>query len=335
MNGAVLVADSLPDVRDVVLPALRSAVDSLPEPVRGMAGYHFGWLDESGRPAAGPAGKLLRPALAVLCAQAVGAPAECAVSAAVAVELLHNFSLVHDDLMDGDTTRRHRPTVWSLFGAQAAILVGDALLALAIGVLAGTPSSAAALCATTQELIHGQRMDVSFEQRDDVSVTECLQMVGAKTAALLRCACELGARHGGGAAGQVAGLSGFGWHLGIAFQFTDDLLGIWGDPAVTGKPALADLQATKKSLPVVAALAAGGPHTHELAATYLAPRPLMERELSAVARLIELSGGRAWAEAQAEQHIATALNHLTIAVAPSAAQEALVSLAAQVTRRTR
>ncbi|HEY2443748.1 MAG TPA: polyprenyl synthetase family protein [Streptosporangiaceae bacterium] len=319
--------------RELLLPALRSAVDGLPEQVRAVAGYHFGWLDESGRPARESPGKLLRPALTLLCAQGAGGPAGSGLQAAVAVELLHNFSLRHDDVMDGDLTRRHRRTAWSLFGAPAAILAGDSLLALAIGVLAETPGSVATLCATTQDLIRGQSLDVSFEQRDDVSVAECLEMVSGKTAALLRCACELGARHGGGSPGQVAALREFGWHLGIAFQFADDLLGIWGDPQVTGKPALADLRARKKSLPVVAALAAGGPHSRELAEMYLGPQPLASRDLPAVARLIELGGGRAWAEAEAEHHVAAALDRLTAAVPPGAPREALVALAALVTRR--
>lgn len=316
-------------------PALRSAVDLLPEAMRGVAGYHFGWYDEKGLPARESPGKLMRPALTLLCAQAAGAPAERGIDAAVAVELLHNFTLLHDDLMDGDTTRRHRRTVWSVFGAPAAILSGDALLALAIEVLAAAPSSVAALCATTRDLVRGQSLDISFERRDNVSVTECLDMVSGKTAALLRCACELGATHGGGSAAQVTALREFGWHLGIGFQFTDDLLGIWGDPAVTGKPALADLRARKKSLPVVAALAAGTPESRELARWYLSPEPLADEDLPVLARLVERSGGRAWAEGQAELHIATALDRLAAAAPPRPIHDALAALAALIIGRER
>jgi geranylgeranyl diphosphate synthase, type I len=316
-------------VKDLTMPALRSAVGPLPEPMRAVAGYHFGWFDESGRPARESPGKLLRPALALLSTQAVGASADRGVDAAVAVELLHNFSLLHDDVMDGDTTRRHRRTVWSLFGSPAAILAGDALLALAFDVLAGAPGSVATLL----ELISGQSLDVSFEHRDDVSLRECLAMVSGKTAALLRCACELGAMHGGGSPAQVSALRDFGWHLGISFQFVDDLLGIWGNPAETGKPVLSDLRARKKSLPVVSALTAGDANSRRLADLYLRPEPLEAHDLPVIARMVELGGGRAWAEAEAERHVSAALDRLDAALPASSSRDTLATLAALVTRR--
>jgi geranylgeranyl diphosphate synthase, type I len=319
--------------KDLVMPALRSAVCPLPETMQAVVGYHFGWFDESGRPACESPGKLLRPALALLSAQAVGAPADRGVDAAVAVELLHNFSLLHDDVMDGDTTRRHRRTVWSLFGSPAAILAGDALLALAFDVLAGACGPVATLSATLLELISGQSLDVSFEQRDDVSLRECLAMVSGKTAALLRCACELGATHGGGSPAQVSALRDFGWHLGIAFQFVDDLLGIWGNPAETGKPVLSDLRARKKSLPVVSALTAGDANSRRLADLYLRPEPLEEHDLPVIARMVELGGGRAWAEAEAERHVSAALDRLDAALPASSSRDTLATLAALVTRR--
>jgi geranylgeranyl diphosphate synthase type I len=322
-------------VRGLVTPSLRSAAEVLPASVRGVVGYHFGWYDESGRPATGNPGKMLRPAFTLLCAQAVGAPADCAVDAAVAVELTHNFTLLHDDVMDGDATRRHRPTAWKVFGVPAAILAGDALQSLAVEVLAAAPRSVRALCATVRDLIGGQGLDIQFERRDDISLDECLTMVGGKTASLLRCACELGAMHGGGTPAQVSALGRFGWHLGVAFQLIDDLLGIWGDPVVTGKPALADLRARKKSLPVVAALTAGGPASRHLAEFYRRPDPLSERELVAAADLVELTGGRAWAQAEAERHVQQAMDFLTAAEPAGDPGDALAALAALITRRER
>jgi len=320
-------------VQDLVLPSLRAAVDRLPGTVREVAGYHFGWYDESGRPAAGSPGKLLRPALTLLCAQAVGGSPERAVDAAVAVELVHNFSLIHDDLMDGDLFRRHRRTVWSLFGAPTAILAGDALLVRAMQELGAAPVSLATLCTAVQDLIDGQRLDLSFEQRTDVTVEECLAMVGGKTATLLACACELGSGHGGGTPTRVLALRRFGWHLGVAFQLVDDLLGIWGDPAVTGKPTLSDLRARKKSLPVVAALRRGGAYGQRLRELYLRPEPLDEADLTTVARLVERAGGRAWAQSQADRHVRRALHCLGVAEPPADAHAALLAVAALVTRR--
>ena len=154
---------------------------------------------------------------------------------------MHNFSLLHDDIMDGDTERRHRPTAWTVYGIGAAILAGDALLALAQDLLLEDSApqgiwAARCLSAAVQRLIAGQGADLAFERRDDVTLDECLQMAGDKTAALMACACSIGAIHVGAPAGLAMGLAGFGAHAGLAFQLTDDLLGIWGAPEVTGKP---------------------------------------------------------------------------------------------------
>ncbi len=209
----------------------------------------------------GSAGKALRPALALLSARSAGASAERAAPAAVAVELVHNFSLLHDDIMDGDIERRHRPTAWTVFGVGPAILAGDALLALAQDILLETPPygvwAARCLSAAVQRLIAGQGSDLAFERRDDVQVEECLEMAGDKTAALMACACSIGVIYLGAPASLAMSLSGFGAHAGLAFQLTDDLLGIWGAPEVTGKPVGSDLRARKKSVPVVAALTSG------------------------------------------------------------------------------
>src|SRR2546429_2173675 len=322
-------------VRDTVVPRLRSAVDRLPASMRDVVGSRFGWCDELGRPANGRSGKLIRPALTLLSAHAVGAGEDRAVDAAVAVELVHNFSLLHDDVMDGALTRRDRQTVWWQFGMPTAILAGDALLPLAIEVLAPETGSVYTLCEAVRELVHGQSLDISFEQRDDVTLEECLAMAGGKTATLLRCACELGAVHGGAAAAQVLALKSFGWHLGVAFQLVDDLLGIWGDPRMTGKPALADLRAGEKTAPVVAALAGGGAPSRRLAELYLRPDPLGEAELVTAAALIEDAGGRDWARSEAERQVGTGLTALAAADPYPTIRHALVDLAELVIHRDR
>jgi geranylgeranyl diphosphate synthase type I len=329
-----VVARVFAQVQDLVGPSLRAAVDRLPRSARTIAGYHLGWNDDCGRPATGTPGKPLRPALTLLCAQAVGATPDRAVDAAVAVELVHHFSLIHNDLMDGDTVRGHRRTVWSMFGGPAALLAGDALLVLAMQVLmASAPGSATTLHAAVQDLIDGQSLDVSFEQRAEVTVEECLAMADRKTAALLACACELGAVHGGATPAQAGALRRFGWHLGIAVQLVDDLSGIWGDPAVTGKPWWSDLRAHKKTLPVVAALRRGGAASRSLGELYLRSQPLNERDLPTVAALVVQAGGRDWAQAEADRHVRRARHWLNVAGPAADASAALLAVAASVTRQ--
>jgi geranylgeranyl diphosphate synthase, type I len=303
--------------RDCVSPAMIAAVDRLSPDIREVAAYHLGLPGDPGQRAgtAGGAGKALRPALALLSARAADAPPERAVPAAVAVELVHNFSLLHDDIMDGDTERRHRPTAWTVYGIGSAILAGDALLALAQDLLLEGPPpesvwASRCLSAAVQRLIAGQGADLAFERRSDVTVAECLDMAGDKTAALMACACSIGAVYVGGPANVAKSLAGFGAYAGLAFQLTDDLLGIWGAPEVTGKPVRSDLRARKKSLPVVAALTSGTDAGRELAALLAAPDPLSEDELLRAAGLVEAAGGKQWAQVKADGALASAVDYL-------------------------
>ncbi|QFZ19316.1 family 2 encapsulin nanocompartment cargo protein polyprenyl transferase [Saccharothrix syringae] len=323
-----------------VTPALRAAVDRLPDSMRTIAGYHFGWWDEGGRPTGADAGKAIRPALVLLGTQAVGGTADEALPAAVAVELVHNFSLLHDDVMDGDRTRRHRATAWTVYGVNPAILAGDALLTLALDELAGSGHPAAqqsirVLSTAVQELLEGQRADLSFEERSDVRLAECVRMAEGKTGALLGASCALGALFGGGRPEQVGHLRSFGERMGLAFQFADDLLGIWGDPAVTGKPVYSDLQNRKKSLPVVAALTSGTSAARELDALYHSGRELAVADLERAAELIELSGARAWSQDQADDLLERAQGHLRAAEAVARAERELDAVARLATRRDR
>ncbi|MFF8590937.1 family 2 encapsulin nanocompartment cargo protein polyprenyl transferase [Streptomyces sp. NPDC015220] len=327
--------------RASVDPELRSAVASLPASMRRIASYHFGWEHADGRPAAGPAGKAIRPALVLAAADALGGPGAraAAARAAAAVELVHNFTLLHDDVMDRDTTRRHRPTVWTVFGDADAILAGDALQALALGLLAedphpAAPTAVARLAACVVELCAGQHADTALERRppQEVTLPEVLAMAEAKTGALLGCACAVGALYAGAAEEEVAALDGFGRQAGLAFQLIDDVIGIWGDPGRTGKPAGADLAARKKSLPVVAALTSGTPAAAELAELYA--RPHQEGEEERAALVVERAGGRDWAQSQAADRMAQAVHELSRAVPDPAAAGGLLALAEFVTRRT-
>ena len=322
-------------------PEMRAAVESLPPAMRRIALYHFGWTEPDGTPAAGGAGKAIRPALVLTAAAALGGPRarEAALRAAVAVELVHNFTLLHDDVMDRDTTRRHRPTAWTVFGDADAILAGDALQALALRLLAEDPhpaSSAAAarLADCVVELCAGQHADTALEKRHpgEVSLDEVLAMAEAKTGALLGCACALGALYAGAGDAEVRALDAFGREAGLAFQLIDDVIGIWGDPSRTGKPVGADLAARKKSLPVVAALTSGGPAARELAELYEAPYD--EEDLQRTALAVERAGGRDWAQAQAADHMARAVQALARAVPDPEEAGGLLALAEFVTRRS-
>jgi geranylgeranyl diphosphate synthase, type I len=324
--------------RDLVGPAIEAAIARLTPDVRVVAAYHLGLADAQGNPTRTGSGKALRPALALLSARAAGAVPERGVTAAVAVELVHNFSLLHDDIMDGDIERRHRPTAWTVFGVGGAILAGDALLALAQELLLESEmphSNWAARCLSTavQRLIGGQGSDLAFEKRDDVTLAECLDMAGDKTAALMACACSIGAMHLGAPPALAMGLAGFGNHVGLAFQLTDDLLGIWGATEVTGKPVRADLRARKKSLPVVAALSSGLPEAEELRALLNDPDPLTEGDLIRAADLVTAAGGRRWAENEADAQLAAANASLADVDIPVDVHAELTAIAEFITAR--
>jgi geranylgeranyl diphosphate synthase type I len=323
--------------RDLIDPALRAAVGTLSASVRRVVDFHFGWCDEDGNPATGSAGKAIRPALTLLTAEAAGGSCETALPAAVAVELVHNHSLLHDDIIDGDLLRRHRPTAWSVFGVRPTILAGDALLTLAFDTLAaGGGPAQEALCllsAAQQDLLDGQLADLEFESRRDVRLEECISMARAKTGALLGCACALGQLVATADWTLIEHARAFGERLGLAFQLVDDILGIWGDPAVTGKVIHSDLAAHKKSLPVVAALTSETPAGRELALLYDGGEPLSADDIARAAALVAASGGRAWSEAEASRQLTAALGELRGAQASGRAAAELEALARLVTTR--
>ncbi|MFE1438770.1 polyprenyl synthetase family protein [Streptomyces sp. NPDC058739] len=343
---AVDVTTLLERGRTLTTPVLRAAIDRLAPPMDTVSAYHFGWIDAEGRPSAGDGGKAVRPALAVLSAEVTGARPETGVPGAVAVELVHNFSLLHDDLMDGDERRRHRETVWKVHGPAQAILVGDAMFALANEVLLelGTAEAARAtrrLTSASRALIDGQAQDISYEHRDRVSVEECLEMEGNKTGALLACASSIGAVLGGADDHTADHLEKYGHHLGLAFQAVDDLLGIWGDPESTGKQTWSDLRQRKKSLPVVAALAAGGPASERLGELLAADARssdfanFSEAEFAARAALIEEAGGREWTASEARHQHTLALKALDAVDMPERVRAQFSALADFVVVRKR
>ncbi len=300
MSGA---PDILGRARELVDPAIAAALGGLCEELRVPAEYHF-----KGR------GKGTRPALAILSAEAVGAPSETAVPGAVAIELIHDFSLIHDDIIDNDAERRHRPTVWAKFGTGVGVVVGDALHALAFEVLLSDPSpprvsAAKNLAEAVSAMIAGQSMDMAFEEMPSVTLQQCLAMEQGKTGALLAYASSVGAILAGAEDTVVEELADFGAHMGVAFQAVDDLLGIWGDPERTGKPAGADLRERKKSVPVVIALNSDTSEAEELADLYARPE-WDAGGVDAARALVEAGGGREHTQALARDHYDLAVSAL-------------------------
>lgn len=340
---------ALQDYLDRYLPALEAemqavGVASTPS-LRGLYGmlrYHMGWEDRAFRPITGPqpTGKRIRPVLCLLCCEACGGDWERALPAAAAVELVHNFSLIHDDIEDGDSTRRGRPTVWSIWGVPQALNAGDTLFTLAHLALfrlsdRGVPpetvlSALRILLQACLRLTEGQFLDLRFESQEEVSVEDYLFMVARKTAELLSAACELGALVAGSSPKVRQRLRAFGYHAGIAFQMQDDILGIWGDPAVTGKPVGSDLRRGKKTFPVLYAL------SREPMLRDLLPNIVYSSDnLRAAMTLINRSGAREAARERALEEADRALQALRETGLSGPAADTLATLAHQIAFRDR
>ncbi len=274
--GNEIVTDLIHAVEDMMKDVVASAeqptthvLDKHDLSLYGMARYHLGWSDSSFQPAQSDAGKRIRPLLCMYACAAVGGEVERAVPAGAAIEFLHNFTLVHDDIQDQSDTRRHRPTVWSLWGSSQAINTGDALFAL--GQLAlirsaerGVPPDRLERLirgynVVTLRIVEGQVLDLGFEERWDISVDHYVEMIRGKTAAILSYAAGAGALIGGADEERVERFRAFGGALGLGFQVRDDVLGIWGETSVTGKRKADDIRRRKKSLPIITLAAAAAP----------------------------------------------------------------------------
>jgi geranylgeranyl diphosphate synthase type I len=225
----------------------------------------MGWSDADGHPIPGEAGKLLRPVLCMTACDGYGG-GQAALDVAASIELLHAFSLIHDDIEDGDELRRHRTTLWALVGVPLALNAGDGLFAKTFAALQegmGNLSREAGLAVlrlfidACLAMIEGQHRDIEFEAREAVSLVEYVEMVRGKTGAIIGAALALGGVCGGAAPSEIERLGAAGVDLGLAFQATDDVLAFWGDPAETGKAIGNDLARGKKSLPLVLAVESG------------------------------------------------------------------------------
>jgi geranylgeranyl diphosphate synthase type I len=247
--------------RTEVETELKAILNGRELPLYDMLRYHLGWTDDKGQPVESNSGKALRPALCLFACEVNGGDIQQALPAAGALELVHNFSLIHDDIQDGDRERRHRPTVWTIWGQPQAINAGTAmniLSTMALSRLSERHVSPARQLHVYQllddislKLIEGQYLDIDFENRFDIGVPDYLTMIGGKTAALISGSLEIGAYLSIENTQIIEKFRNIGTNLGMAFQIRDDILGVWGDQLATGKTPGNDIRRRKKSFPVV------------------------------------------------------------------------------------
>jgi geranylgeranyl diphosphate synthase type I len=311
----------LPQIEDDLKEVVRAPQHSLAT-YYGMMRYHLGWADEALQPVQSNSGKRLRPMLCLLACEAAGGDPQQALPAASAVELVHSFSLVHDDIQDGSPVRRGRRAVWDIWGSAHGINVGDGLFVLtrlALHRLAdrGVPLPRRQAAALTLDraclaLCEGQFFDMSFEDRLDVELDEYLWMIQHKTAALLAASAQLGAIVASDDAEQIDRCHSFGENLGMAFQIQDDILGAWGKEQVTGKSAATDIRDKKKTLPVVYALNQQENRVvaRQLADLYRENGPLDTSAIQQALAILDRVGARQYAEAVAAEYYRQALESL-------------------------
>ncbi len=318
--------------RELATPRMALASRSLSPELRRIAHYHWGWCDETGAKARARSGKALRPALAILSAEAVGGDPEHAIAGAAAVEILHDYTLLHDDVMDRDQERRGRPTAWTVYGTGGAICAGDALASLAQQVLLEeeTPAAMRALRSLTEAnrvVIAGQMLDAALEGRTDVTVPSYLNMTRQKTGALLGCAAAIGAELCDGPGATVEALRKFGVRLGVAFQAVDDWLGIWGEESRVGKPVGSDLRQRKASLPILHAAASGNTAGAMVRDLLRGEEDLKELDVQRAIAWLEETGAEQATLSVARRHLTLAIEALDEAWMVAWARDQLAELA--------
>jgi geranylgeranyl diphosphate synthase type I len=266
-----------------------------------MVRYPMGWVNEFDEPQVHPAGKRIRPLFLLLCTEAAGGDWRQALPAAAAVELLHNFSLIHDDIQDDSPIRHGRATVWKIWGSSNAINAGDSLFSLAYCALENLSSTGVSpetlvkiwrtFNQTNLELTRGQHLDMRFEKQDSVSVNDYISMITGKSAALLAACAQIGALIATGDDKLAEEYASFALNMGIAFQIRDDILGIWGDSDLIGKSTATDIISRKKSLPVLYAL----DKSEALAAIYRKEQ-LSNGDVTEAVTILDKLGAREYAQ---------------------------------------
>jgi geranylgeranyl diphosphate synthase type I len=310
---------SFASYRDTVRVELKKVIDSCPPALGNILRYHMGWQDEHGHCCSKESGKFIRSTLCLLSYQAVGGNTSQAIPAAAAIELIHNFSLIHDDIEDASYERHHRPTVWKLWGQSQAINAGDAMFTLAYLALVrlkkkGIADEKIVNCAemlsrACLELCEGQYLDVEYENRLDITVEGYLGMAARKTAALFAVSTSLGAYLGSEDSELVDFFRLFGRELGMVFQIHDDILGIWGERESVGKSA-GDICQRKKTLPVIYGLQNSQGAARKSLGKLYSQESIDGEDIKEVTKILDNSGARDYADNMAEQYYHKALAHL-------------------------
>jgi geranylgeranyl diphosphate synthase type I len=313
------VPESFTSYRDTVRVEIRKVIDSCPSVLCNMLRYHMGWQDEHGHSCSRESGKFIRSNLCLLSCQAVGGDTSRVMPAAAAVELIHNFSLIHDDIEDASDERHHRPTVWKLWGQSQAINAGDAMFTLAYLALLKlkekgitdekVASSTKILSLACLELCEGQYLDIEYENRLDITTEDYLDMAVRKTAALFAVSTSLGAYLGSEDSKLVDFFQLFGKELGIAYQIYDDILGIWGMEKSIGK-SVSDIFQRKKTLPVVYGLQNSEGEARKRLEKLYSQKSIDGEDIAEVTKILDQLGARDYAENLAEQHYREALAYL-------------------------
>lgn len=300
MNLKSLQQQLLPQIESHLQTFLDKQLFDLTPGLKQMLSYHMGWED------GGRMGKRIRPLLTMLCNQAFGGALSDAFPAAVSLEYLHNFTLIHDDIEDRSPQRHGQDTVWYRWGIPQAINAGDAMFSIAqlamLGLRDTCPNDIALHAAhrlneVCLHLTQGQYLDISFESEDSVPLETYLMMIEGKTAALVAFAAELGGLTAGKNPSIILTLSEFGRNLGIAFQIQDDFLGIWGNPEITGKSIASDITSKKKTLPILYGLQ----KSTEFASLWQVESPT-SKQVQQMADLLETCGAKDYAKQHAESH---------------------------------
>jgi geranylgeranyl diphosphate synthase type I len=313
-------SQALERYRDAIAAEMRAVLAERPLKHVAPMRYHLGWEDRRGEAQKGSGGKMLRPTLCLVCCEGVGGDWAQALPAAAGIELLHNFTLIHDDIEDGSPQRHGRETVWKLWGQARAINVGDGMFSLAhLGMLrlaerGVAPNLVVAALGMLDEaclqLCEGQHLDLVFQTEAEISRDEYLGMVESKTAALIAASTGIGAVLGEGPPVAVAALRRFGRLLGLAFQIRDDVLGIWGEVAETGKPAGDDIRDRKKTFPIVFALErVAGADRRALHSLYRA-EIMTDGDIERIAAILERSGALDESERAAAAYARDAISEL-------------------------
>ena len=300
--------------------ALRSALSHDGVRVYDMLRYYMGWVDEDGNPWTATEGKALRPTLCLFACEANGGSLAQAMPAAVALEFIHNFSLIHDDIQDRDEMRHHRRTVWAVWGVPRAVVAGNVLRILAdkalqsmVGEGVGVDRALDAVALLTEaylEMIEGQYLDIYYEGRPDISTPDYLHMISRKTGALIRSALNIGAVIGTDDAVAAEAFRSCGSSLGYVFQIRDDVLGVWGDEKSTGKPVGADIRRKKNSFPVAYAMSHVQGRDKERLTDIYRIESLTDGDVATVLEILDRAEVREHAQRLAEHHRDKALKAL-------------------------